>query len=128
MKKTLLSIVFGLTFLCRASGPTTPVSLVFVWTPPPTNTLTTNLFFKLYTTTNLSLPMSNWTAMVLTNVVPYGNNQLASTNYFLYGNWYFVMTWSNAMWKSESPFSNVAAPDQLPPITQQFNLNLQPTP
>lgn len=104
----------------------TQVSLSFSWDNPGAQY--TNLVYKLYRTTNASLPVASWTPQVLTNVVQLPNNRLGSTNSFPYDNWFFAVTWSNTMWKQESFFSNVAAPDRLPPTNQLFNLGLFPTP
>jgi hypothetical protein len=116
----------ALMFMASVALSAQPVALAFSWDDPGPQY--SNLVYKLYSSTNLSVPMTNWTSQILTNVVKLPNNRLASTNFFPYDNWFFAMTWTNAMWHTSSFFSNVAVPDRLPPTNQQFNLGLLPTP
>jgi hypothetical protein len=73
----------------------------------PLDELDTNLVFKVWHSTNLTIPMTNWT--VLTNV----SGLTATTNPFTVvtlpitvGNHFYALTASNDF--GESPFSNVA--------------------
>lgn len=117
----------SLLLLCLtgyAAGPNTnAVPIVLVWNNPGPQY--SNLVYRLYTSTNAALPLNQWTPQIVTPV-PVFTNQWAYTNSLVYGTYFFAVTWSNAMWRTESPFSNVVSPDQIPPITQQFNLQLIP--
>lgn len=76
----------------------------------PANELSTNLFFKFYSTTNLALPVTQWPVYALvpaTNLIitlPIDANQRL-----------FVVTASN--WWGESFFSNQAGTEPLPRST-----------
>lgn len=83
----------------------------------PTNELSTNLLFKIYSTTNISAPISTWPlylTVVGTNtqaVFPINAEQR-----------FFSVTASN--WHGESPFSNVASTP--PPPRHENDLRLGP--
>ena len=121
----------SLLLLCLtgyAAGPNTnAVPIVLVWNNPGYS----NPTWRVYATTNSTIPLTNWTAQIVSPVsIPSAltSGQLAWTNNLSpYGpQYFFTVTWSNSMWRTESPFSNVVSPDQIPPITQQFNLQLIP--
>lgn len=114
----------GLACLALTSAAAPPLTpLVLVWDNPGPQY--TNLIFRIYQSTNVTLPMNQWSVTLPTNIVQInGGAQLAWTNSYPYNTWFFAATWSNAMWHTESPFSNVAAPDLLPPATLPFNLRL----
>lgn len=95
-----------ISFVCLGAPPgVLRTNVPLTWTYP-TNLLSTNLIFKVYSSTNVSVPVTNWplTATVIgtnTNVVLPINAQQR----------FFVLTASN--WWGESDFSNVA---QTPPV------------
>lgn len=96
-----------------------PVILAFDY---PTNDLPAVYAFRIYASTNLSLPVSQWPLLTncwLTNLVITNRSSDASTNVGLQislpvqpGARWFVVTASN-FW-GESPFSNVTAAPALP--------------
>lgn len=125
MKEKLLLLLF-LSGISYAAGPNTnSVPIVLVWNNPGPQY--SNLTYRVYTSTNAALPLNQWSPQVVTPVA-FQTNSLAWTNSLLpYApQSFFTVTWSNALWRTESPFSNVAAPDLLPPFGQAFNLQLIP--
>lgn len=105
--KALIALLFLLLPLgAKAAVPTTPQLVILAW-DYPTNELRAELSFKLYTSTNLAVPMTNW--LVLTNVA--GTN-LAAAVRIEPGEHFFTLTASN-FW-GESDFSNVASVPPLP--------------
>ncbi len=81
-----------------------------------TNQLSTNLFFNIYETTNLTIPFANWN--LLTNVV--GTN-LSATMDVTPGAHFFVATASN-FWMETSITSNLTS---TPPLPQSINDSLR---
>ncbi len=84
------------------------------WTYP-TNELSTNLLFKLYSTTNISSPVSTWPLFV---TVMGTNTQV--TIPIVTEQRFFTMTASN--WHGESVFSNVASIPPPPRSDEQLTL------
>lgn len=74
----------------------------------PTNLLCTNLWFNIYGTTNLDLPVEQWP--FITNVV--GTNLFANLSVVPGAN-FFVMTASN-FWGESSITSNITSTPSLP--------------
>ncbi len=127
----IAALCIGIVGLALGSvAAQTAVPLKFVWNNPlVTDPGASNLTYRLYATTNLSLPTNQWQVILLAgNVFTNTPTTLCSTNSFVYNNWFFYMTWTNSMWKAESFFSNQAVPDRLPGNFLNFNLNLSPTP
>lgn len=99
---------------------------VLAWTPPdglvtlewdyPEAERSTNLTFYVFTSTNVAVPLTNWTA--LTNVV--GTN-LSVQLQIDPGQRYFVMTASN-FW-GQSDFSEVASTPSLPRRDMKLKLS-----
>ena len=127
MKKLILiTLLLAAIKICAAQ---TLTPLKFTWNNPlVTDSGASNLTYRLYATTNLSLPTNQWSVILLGSGFTNTPTTLCSTNSFAYDNWFFYMTWTNAMWKKESFFSNQAVPDRLPGNLYQFNFNLLPTP
>jgi hypothetical protein len=114
MKRLILLLALSAAALIRAAiQPIGDVTLFFDY---PTNQLSTNLTFRVYATTNLSFPLTNWT--VIKTVV--GTNTSVTVR-VVPGQNYFAMTASN-MWL-ESDFSNVALTPPLP--RSDVNLTIQ---
>jgi len=120
---TKLAIGFGLTSLCVLVCAAQTKNLVLIWdNPTNSNPSQTNLTFKVYSSTNVAIPSTNWPVIaVLTNpAVINGGRQMAWTNAFVPGQYFFSMTSSN-LW-GEAPFSSVVAAPPAPP--QLLNLGL----
>ena len=113
--------LFGLTILllARVANAAPPgvmrTNVSLSWTYP-TNELSTNLTFKVYSSTNISIALTNWP--VLTTVA--GTNTSVTLPINLQQQW-FVMTASN--WFGESVFSSVA---EIPAPPRSVNLQLGP--
>lgn len=118
---TRLILVFILLFLliwiaAKAAGPgATRNSVTLAW-DYPTNELSTNLLFKVYSHTNITVPLTNWT--VLTNVVGTNLNVAIPMNA---QQRFFYVTASN-YWGESFP-SNVAGTP--PPPRDQVGLRLE---
>jgi len=109
MKKTIIASIILIAGLLITGGypsgpPSGRVNLVWDY---PTNELSPDLVFRLFHSTNITVPMTNW--VVLTNVP--GTSTSVSV-VITPGIHFFVMTASN-FW-GESDFSNVASTPALP--------------
>lgn len=116
-----LLLMLGLA--ARAAAPTNTVPIALVWDDPgPTQT---GLVYRVYWTTNITTPTNQWPLLALvTNPVSINSGkQLAYTNSFVPGVYFFTMTASN-IWGAGSFFSSAAATP--PPPPQLFNLGLLP--
>lgn len=103
----LALLVIPLLLLAAGSSvPTGPTPITLAWNYP-TNELSTNLTFRLYHSTNITVPLTNWT--VITNIA--GTNTSVSLP-VLPGAHFFALTASN-FW-GESDFSNVASTPPAP--------------
>jgi len=102
--KKLLTVLGLVALVAIAAPPSGKVTLVWDY---PTNEMTTNLWFNLYHSTNITVPLANWPLM--TNIV--GTTNLVKIQ-VVPGEHYFYVTASN--WWAESPPSNVAATPPLP--------------
>jgi hypothetical protein len=101
-------------WLCHAALPTGPMPVKLGWNYP-TNQLSPDLVFKLYTSTNLTTPLTNWTWI--------GTTAGANTSMLAViqpGAQFFVLTASN-FW-GESDFSNVASTPPLPAATNNLTI------
>lgn len=118
MKKTILtsSLLIGLSLFGGSPAPQ-PLSFTWQWNPNPadlgglsTNDYLTNISFTLWTTTNVTLPVTSWSSAT--------NWQASSTPNDGTGNWTGVATIDgqtrfylltvNALGGGQSPFSNQA--------------------
>ena len=109
MKKTLAT-AFGLVVLFLAVGAAAqnPVKVVLIW-DNPTNVSYTNITYRVYSTTNPTLPTNQWAQVIVPTTsiaVLNSGKQLAWTNSYVPNQYYFTMTAAN-LW-GESPFSGVA--------------------
>ena len=120
MKKLLLPL--GLSAALLIGAGTNPVPVMLEWDTPTTDNYT-NLLYRLYGTTNLSLSMSNWPMIsVVTNPIPTNNGaQLFFSIPIVPGAWFFTMTASN-FW-GESPFSNVAPTPPVPALLNNLRIS-----
>ena len=100
----MLAAMFSLAVVLPPGTLRTSVTLAWNY---PTNQLSTNLTFKIYSSTNLTLPVTNWP---LVQTVA-GTNLSVTMPIDGQQRWY-VMTSSN--WWGESSFSNVAGTEPLP--------------
>lgn|SRR3990167_7444759 len=116
-KLALLSIILGCLLAALAATP--PSGRVILAWDYPTNELGTNLTFRLYGSSNITTPLTNWT--VLTNVV--GTN-LSVTVQIQPGVYFFALTASN-FWM-ESDFSNVASTPALPRSDSKLGITRGP--
>ena len=115
------------TLYSIAAGQSVPPK--FTWLNPlVTDPGASNLTYKLYATTNLSLPTNQWTVTLLGPGFSNSPTTLSASSSFVYDNWFFFLSWTNTMWKKESSFSNMVVPDRLPSSTYQFNTSISPTP
>lgn len=112
---TLLIVIPAVALLAALPGQLRTTVVLF-W-DYPANELSTNLTFKIYSTTNAALAVSSWP--VLTNKV--GTNTTITLPIDAVQR-YYVVTASN--WWGESDFSNVAGTPPLP--RDQTNLRLGP--
>ena len=112
MKRLLLAVSLALV---AAAFADVRKSVTFHW-EYPAEELTNVLAFKLYSSTDISVPLTNWT--VLTNIVGTVTN---ITIPIQPGKRFFVMTASN--WWGESEFSNVA--DVPAPPCADLNLKIK---
>lgn len=101
-KPLLLGAVIGLTLLAVTPLPPTPLTLRWDF---PTNKLE-GITFKIYYTTNLATPKTNWTVLGTTTNL-FFSTPIAPGAYF------FSVTASN-LW-GEGDFSNVAS---TPPVIE----------
>lgn len=106
--KKFLTLVAAVTCLAAAALDLSPPSgnVVLSWSYPA-ESLSPDLTFRVYASTNLATPITNWAC--LTNIA--GTNLSASVK-IQPGQMFFVMTASN-FW-GESLTSNVAATPKLP--------------
>ena len=102
--------------LLRALPTPPPAGNVTLSWDYPAAELSTNLTFKVYGSSDITVPMTSWT--VLTNMV--GTNTSVSLK-ITPGAFFFVMTSSNR-W-GESPFSNVASTPPLPRASTNLNIS-----
>jgi hypothetical protein len=110
MKLRILLLVFAATLLPARAAVIVPgvlfTNVTLAWSYP-SNELSTNMVFKLYSTTNTALPMTSWP---LVKMIPGPN--LTTTFPMQAELRFFVMTASN-FW-GESTFSPVAATPPAP--------------
>lgn len=107
MKRTLVLVAAALVAVASLAAPgNLRTNATVEWQYPETE-LSTNLTFKLYSTTNVAQPTAEWP--LLTTVV--GTN-LQVTVPIDAAQRFFVLTASN--WWGESDFSNVASTPVLP--------------
>ena len=119
VQNTMKYILTLLLSICSLSAATLPSGSVTLAWDYPTNELSTNLTFIVYSTTNIITPLTNWAR--LTNVI--GTN-LQSTVTIQPGQRYFVVTASN-FWM-ESEFSNVVYTPPLPAVGSNLNIRRNP--
>lgn len=104
--RSLLALNLLLPAAVFAAPGNIRTNAVLVWSYP-TNELSTNLTFIIYSSTNLSTPLTNWPVLK----VVAGTNLQTSFPISQQQRW-FVMTSSN--WWGASDFSEVAATPPLP--------------
>jgi hypothetical protein len=114
--RTLLVFFFSVITIHAATLPSGSVTLAWDY---PTNELSPNLTFNLYSTTNVTASVTSWP--LLTNIV--GTNLQASIT-VQPGQRFFVMTASN-FWM-ESEFSNVVYVPPLPAVGSNLNIRRNP--
>ena len=132
LKRLLLLplLMLGLLIGLAAQSPSGNVVLAFDY---PVSDLDTNLVFKLYGTTNVALPLTNWlvmasaaaTSAVSTNLI--GTNLVATFNIpvtITPGRFFFVCTASN-FWQESVP-SNVASTPALPRSDSKLTIKRGP--
>ncbi len=109
MKIKLLS--FALAVLAAVALATTPgamrSSVTLAWDPYPTNEISPELVIRIYSTTNLATPYTNWPFLVATSAT----NSSVTFALDAQQRW-FIATASN-YW-GEGDFSNVASTPPLP--------------
>lgn len=124
MKKYVVAsaLCLGAAIALLAGGIPNPQTVTLIWNTP-TDQPWQNLTYRLYGTTNLTLPSAQWPLLqVITNPTPSASGtNLAYSISIQPGAWYFTMTASN-MW-GESPF---CVPAATPPVPSILN-NLQIT-
>ena len=114
MKK--LTSIFLLTTLCciLAYAAAIDGKVTLVW-DYPVSEMTTNLTFKVYSSTNIIIPLTNW--VVLTNIVGTTNSVKVQITP---GACFFYVTASN-FWGESNP-SNVASTPVLPRSPQNLKI------
>lgn len=114
MKNTLaIIIIFGIFWMAVFAGISPIGRIRLDWDYPP-NEITTDIVFRVYSSTNITIPITNW--MVLTNVTTNEAHLTISP-----GRTFFYVTASN-FWGESDP-SNVVG---LPPLpTNGTNLRIQ---
>jgi len=96
-KLLLTGLSVGLVFCARAVIPSGPTPITFAWNYPSNVQVDV---FKIYSSTNVNLPLTNW---ALISTVP-GTN--ATANFLIQpGIWFFYCTASN-FWGESGP-SNI---------------------
>ena len=117
--KPLLFLPFLLLGLLAGQAAPPTGSITFFWDYPSAY-LETNLVFRLYTSTNITTPLTNWTVIGSVNgLAALGTNGIGTNTSKLRlsvkiepGQHYFVMKASN-FW-GEADFSNVVSTPALP--------------
>lgn len=133
---SLLALVLGLISCAVLAGAATnwllPQPRILAWDYPSTNDLPM-LSFNVYTSTNVTLPVSSWTRMTnipatnLTLKVATGTNGVTVNSFYF--NFFqvpqfqfFVVTASNSFYAGESDFSNVTNIPAPPVPSQKFRI------
>src|SRR5512147_649320 len=123
MKHLLLTLLIAASFLCASRSEAATITNVFSfqWQPTPvlmgglsTNDYFTNVVFRLYGTTNVALPVSNWPLQTTLPAQPFLTQGPPGTDWTYpfvrpSGTMFFVMTAyvaKAAPGGDESPFSN----------------------
>ncbi len=120
-KHILLAIIASLAGFAAMKPPGPSGSVLLTWTKHPEDD--TNIVFRVYGSSSITTPLSNWAVMV---AVPATNT--TATNYSATvsvqpGAFYFTVTASN-FW-GESDFSAVAVAPSLPRSDRQLKLQAQ---
>lgn len=97
----VLALAAAVFFAVRAASP--PRSVTLSW-DYPTNELSTDIVFKVWTSTDVTVPVTNWT--LITNVVGTNTSVTFSVQPGVH---FYALTASSVFWKLDSVFSNVAA-------------------
>lgn len=113
----LAALLLGWSSLTAAL---TPKNITLAW-DYPTNELSTNLTFRLYGSTNIVQPMTNWILLV---TIP-GTN-LSTVLSVVPGEHFYALTASNVFWRLESDFSNVASTPPAPRSDVNLGVRLGP--
>lgn len=120
MKIKLLLLLILVAVSALAAGPSTSTRTNCVLTSDyPTNELSTNLWFKVYSSTNVSIPVTSWPLIA---IVP-GTNA-TFTLPLDFNQRFYVVKSSNSWWRAESDFSNVAGTQPVPRDVINLRLDL----
>lgn len=114
-----IAVLFGIGLALICAYGAEPRSKVVLTSDYPTNELSTNLWFKVYSSTNASTPVTTWPLIA---IVP-GTNATFTLPIDAVQRFYVVKA-SNSWWRIDSDFSNTAATEPVPREVSRLRISL----